>query len=436
MQVSVETTQGLERRLTITVPAATVDAAVRKELNGLAKTRRIDGFRPGKAPVAIIKKMFGAMAHARVADEMMQNNFIKAIIESKLSPAGAPTMDPKEIKEGQDFEFTATFEVYPEFEVAGLESIKVEKPVASVKDADLANMIDTLRKQHATWSDVDVAAANGMRVTLDFVGSIDGEEFDGGKAEGFTLELGAGRMIPGFEDAILGKKAGDEFTIEVTFPADYHAEALKGKAAKFASKLNKVEEQVLPELTEEFVKRFGIESGSVEELKAEVRKNMERELAQALKNSVKEQVLNGLVEANQIDLPKAAVAQEIDTLRQQALQRFGGFQGGNAPELPAELFQAQAERRVRVGLLLGDVIRTNEIKADDARVTSIIESMATAYEDPKEVIEYYQKNEQMLNGVRNLAVEDQAIDLILSKAQVTEKEVAFDDVINKSGAAA
>ncbi len=436
MQVSVETTQGLERRLTITVPAATVDAAVRKELNGLAKTRRIDGFRPGKAPVAIIKKMFGAMAHARVADEMMQNNFIKAIIENKLSPAGAPTMDPKEIKEGQDFEFTATFEVYPEFEVTGLESIKVEKPVATVKDSDLENMIDTLRKQHATWTEAAVAAANGMRVTMDFVGSIDGEEFDGGKAEGFTLELGAGRMIPGFEDAILGKKAGDEFTIEVTFPADYHAEALKGKAAKFASKLHKVEEQVLPELTEEFVKRFGIESGSVEELKAEVRKNMERELAQALKNSVKEQVLNGLVEANQIDLPKAAVAQEIDTLRQQALQRFGGFQGGNAPELPAELFQAQAERRVRVGLLLGDVIRTNEIKADDARVTSIIESMATAYEDPKEVIEYYQQNEQMLNGVRNLAIEDQAIDLILSKAQVTEKEVAFDEVINKSGAAA
>ncbi|WP_111875146.1 trigger factor [Aeromonas bivalvium] len=432
MQVSVETTQGLERRLTITVPAATVDAAVRKELNGLAKTRRIDGFRPGKAPVAIIKKMFGAMAHARVADDMMQSNFIKAIIENKLSPAGAPTMDPKEIKEGQDFEFTATFEVYPEFEVAGLESIKVEKPIASVKDEDLANMIDTLRKQHATWSESDTAAAAGMRVTMDFVGSIDGEEFDGGKAEGFTLELGAGRMIPGFEDAILGKKAGDEFTIEVTFPADYHAENLKGKAAKFASKLNKVEVQVLPELTEEFVKRFGIESGNVEDLKAEVRKNMERELAQALKNSVKEQVLNGLVEANQIDLPKAAVEQEIDTLRQQALQRFGGFQGGNA----AELFQAQAERRVRVGLLLGDVIRTNEIKADDARVTALIESMATAYEDPKEVIEYYQKNEQMLNGVRNLAVEDQAIDLILSKAQVTEKEVAFDDVINKSGAAA
>lgn len=345
-------------------------------------------------------------------------------------------MDPKEIKEGQDFEFTATFEVYPEFEVAGLETIKVEKPVATVKDEDLANMIDTLRKQHATWSEVDAAAADGMRVTMDFVGSIDGEEFDGGKAEGFNLVLGAGRMIPGFEDAIMGKKAGDEFTIDVTFPADYHAENLKGKAAKFASKLNKVEEQILPELTEEFVKRFGIESGSVEELKAEVRKNMERELAQALKNSVKEQVLNGLVEANQIDLPKAAVAQEIDALRQQALQRFGGFQGGNAPELPAELFQAQAERRVRVGLLLGDVIRTNEIKADDARVNSIIESMATAYEDPKEVIEYYQKNEQMLNGVRNLAVEDQAIDLILSKAQVTEKEVAFDEVINKSGAAA
>ncbi|PJG60093.1 trigger factor [Aeromonas cavernicola] len=436
MQVSVETTQGLERRLTITVPAAAVDTAVRKELNGLAKTRRIDGFRPGKAPVTIIKKMFGAMANARVADDMMQSNFIKAIIEHKLNPAGAPTMDPKEIKEGQDFEFTATFEVYPEFDIAGLETIKVEKPVATVKDDDLANMIETLRKQHATWADVDSAAANDMRVTMDFIGSIDGEEFDGGKAEGFNLVLGAGRMIPGFEDAIIGKKAGDEFTIDVTFPSDYHAENLKGKAAKFASKLNKVEQQVLPEVNDEFVKRFGIDSGSFEELKTEVRKNMERELAQALKNSVKEQVLNGLVEANQIDLPKAAVAQEIDALRQQALQRFGGFQGGNVPELPAELFQAQAERRVRVGLLLGDVIRSNEIKADDARVSSIIESMATAYEDPQEVIEYYQKNEQMLNGIRNLAIEDQAIDLILSKAQVTEKEVAFDEVINKSGAAA
>ncbi|ENY71726.1 trigger factor [Aeromonas diversa] len=436
MQVSVETTQGLERRLTITVPAAAVDAAVKKELNGLAKSRRIDGFRPGKAPVSIIKKMFGALAHARVADEMMQTNFIKAIIDNKLSPAGAPTMDPQEIKEGQDFVFSATFEVYPEFEVAGLDAIKVEKPVAAVTDADLDKMIDTLRKQHATWSEADAAAADGMRVTMDFVGSIDGEEFDGGKAEGFNLVLGAGRMIPGFEDAIMGKKAGDEFTIEVTFPADYHAENLKGKAAKFASKLNKVEEQILPELTEEFVKRFGIESGAVEELKAEVRKNMERELSQALKNAVKEQVLNGLVETNAIDLPKAAVEQEIDAMRKQALQRFGGFQGGNVPELPAELFKDQAERRVRIGLLLGEVIRTNEIKADDARVESIIESMATAYEDPKEVVEYYKQNEQALNGVRNLAIEDQAIDLILSKAQVTEKAVSFDEVINKSGAGA
>ncbi|KUE79179.1 trigger factor [Aeromonas schubertii] len=436
MQVSVETTQGLERRLTITVPAAAVDAAVKKELNGLAKSRRIDGFRPGKAPVSIIKKMFGALAHARVADEMMQTNFIKAIIDNKLSPAGAPTMDPQEIKEGQDFVFSATFEVYPEFEVAGLESIKIEKPVAAVTDADLDKMIDTLRKQHATWSDVDAAAADGMRVTMDFVGSIDGEEFDGGKAEGFNLVLGAGRMIPGFEDAIMGKKAGDEFTIEVTFPADYHAENLKGKAAKFASKLHKVEEQILPELSEEFVKRFGIESGAVEELKGEVRKNMERELSQALKNAVKEQVLNGLVDTNAIDLPKAAVEQEIDAMRKQALQRFGGFQGGNAPELPAELFKDQAERRVRVGLLLGEVIRTNEIKADDARVESIIESMATAYEDPKEVVEYYKQNEQALNGVRNLAIEDQAIDLILSKAQVTEKAVSFDEVINKSAAGA
>ena len=436
MQVSVETTQGLGRRVTITIAADSIENAVKSELVNVAKKVRIDGFRKGKVPMNIVAQRYGASVRQDVLGDLMSRHFVDAIIKEKINPAGAPNYVPGEYKLGEDFTYAVEFEVYPEVELQGLDAIEVEKPVVEVTDADVDTMLETLRKQQATWKEKEGAVDAEDRVTIDFTGSVDGEEFEGGKASDFVLAMGQGRMIPGFEDGIKGHKAGEEFTIDVTFPEEYHAENLKGKAAKFVINLKKVEERELPELTEEFVKRFGIESGSVEELKAEVRKNMERELAQALKNSVKEQVLNGLVEANQIDLPKAAVAQEIDTLRQQALQRFGGFQGGNAPELPAELFQAQAERRVRVGLLLGDVIRTNEIKADDARVTSIIESMATAYEDPKEVIEYYQKNEQMLNGVRNLAVEDQAIDLILSKAQVTEKEVAFDEVINKSGAAA
>ena len=436
MQVSVETTQGLERRLTITVPADKIEKEYNSRLNQVAKTRRIDGFRPGKAPKALIQKMYGESIVADVADAVMQRHFVEALVAEKLKPVGAPTLEPNHLVPGSDFTFTVSFEVYPEFKVQNLDAIKVEKPVATVSDADLDKMLTTLRKQHASWVDADEAAANDLRVNMDFVGSVDGEEFEGGKAEGFALVLGAGRMIPGFEAGILGKKAGESFDIEVTFPEDYHAENLKGKAAKFAIKLNKVEKQDLPELDAEFIKRFGVEDGSVESLKAEIRKNMERELTQALKGQVKEQILSGLLEQNQIDVPKAAVTREVEALRQQALQRFGAANSKNVPQLPDELFQEQAERRVRVGLLLGEVIREQDIKADDARVKTLIESLATAYEDPSEVVDYYFQNERLLNNMRDLAVEDQAIEFLLSQAQVTEKATSFDEVINKAGAAA
>ena len=436
MQVSVETTQGLERRLTITVPADKIEKEYNSRLNQVAKTRRIDGFRPGKAPKALIQKMYGESIVADVADAVMQRHFVEALVAEKLNPVGAPTLEPNQLVPGSDFTFTVSFEVYPEFKVQNLDAIKVEKPVATVSDADLDKMLTTLRKQHASWVDADEAAANDLRVNMDFVGSVDGEEFEGGKAEGFALVLGAGRMIPGFEAGILGKKAGESFDIEVTFPEDYHAENLKGKAAKFAIKLNKVEKQDLPELDAEFIKRFGVEDGSVESLKAEIRKNMERELTQALKGQVKEQILSGLLEQNQIDVPKAAVTREVEALRQQALQRFGAANSKNVPQLPDELFQEQAERRVRVGLLLGEVIREQDIKADDARVKTLIESLATAYEDPSEVVDYYFQNERLLNNMRDLAVEDQAIEFLLSQAQVTENATSFDEVINKAGAAA
>ncbi len=437
MQVSVETTQGLERRLTITVPADKIEKEYNSRLNQVAKTRRIDGFRPGKAPKALIQKMYGEAIVADVADAVMQRHFVEALVSEKLNPVGAPTLEPSSaLNPGADFTFSVLFEVYPEFKVANLDAIKVEKQVASVTDADLEKMLTTLRKQHANWVEADEAAANELRVNMDFTGSVDGEEFEGGKAEGFALVLGAGRMIPGFEDGILGKKAGESFDIEVTFPEDYHAENLKGKAAKFAIKLNKVEKQELPELDAEFVKRFGVEDGTVESLKAEIRKNMERELANALKSQVKEQVLSGLLEQNQIDVPKAAVTREIEGLRNQALQRFGAADSKNVPQLPDELFQEQAERRVRIGLLLGEVIREQEIKADDARVKTLIESLATAYEDPSEVVDYYFQNERLLNNMRDLAVEEQAIDYLLGQAQVTEKETSFDEVVNKGGVAA
>ncbi|GMM90202.1 trigger factor [Vibrio fortis] len=432
MQVTVETLEGLERRLNITVPAANIEDAVTAELRNIAKNRRFDGFRKGKVPMKMVAKMYGKAVRQDVMGEVMQRHFIEAIVKEKINPAGAPTFAPVENKEGEDLVFNATFEVYPEVELKGLENISVEKPAVEVKEADVEEMIETLRKQQATWTEVDAAVEEGSRATIDFVGSIDGEEFEGGKAENFPLEMGAGRMIPGFEDGIVGKTKGMEFEIDVNFPEDYHAENLKGKAAKFAIKVNKVEARELPELNEEFVAKFGATDG-VEGLKAEVRKNMERELKQAVKNRIKEQAIDGLVKENDIDVPAALIDQEIGTLRQQAAQRFGGNTEA-ADQLPRELFEEQAKRRVVVGLLLGEVIKSEELKADDEKVKAIIEEMATAYEDPSEVIAYYEQNEQMMNNMRNVALEEQAIDAIIAKAQVSEKEVSFNELMNQQPA--
>ena len=433
MQVTVETTQGLERRLTITVPAETVSKEIEKRIIGLAKTQRIDGFRPGKVPVKVIKKRFGAAVAEEVANEVMQRNFYEAVVAEKLNLAGAPTLDAAQVKEGEDFSFTAIIEVYPEFEVAGVEAIEIEKLVSEVTDADVDAMIETLRKQHAQWVAVDRAAEANDQVKVNFNGSIDGVEFEGGKAEDFTLAMGQGRMIPGFEEGIVGKSVDEEFTVEVTFPEEYHAENLKGKTASFAIKLNAVEAQELPEVDAEFVAKFGVEDGSIESLKAEISKNMARELEQAIKADTKTKVLDALVTSNDIEIPTALVQQEIGTLRQQAMQRFGQMAPQNAPELPDELFTEQANRRVKIGLVLGEFIKANEIKVDDARVQDMIASMASAYEDPTEVIAYYKDNAQALENVQNVAIEDQAIDLVLEKATVTEKQVAFEELMNKAG---
>ena len=431
MQVSVETTQGLGRRLSITVPADTIKQAVKKELINAAKSVRIDGFRKGKVPMNIVEQRYGASVRQDVLGEAMQRSFVDAIIKEKINPAGAPNYVPGEYKEGEDFTFAVEFEVYPEVELKGLENIEVEKPVVEVNDEDVDAMLDTLRKQQATWKETDRAAEAEDRVTVDFTGSIDGEEFEGGKASDFVLAMGQGRMIPGFEEGLVGHKAGEEFSIDVNFPEDYHAENLKGKAAKFAIVLKKVEERELPELTEEFIKRFGVADGSVAGLRTEVRKNMERELKGAVRNRIKSQAIDGLVSANEIDVPAALIDGEIDVLRRQAAQRFGGNEK-QALELPRELFEEQAKRRVVVGLLLGEVISTNDLKADEDRVKTLIEEMASAYEDPSEVIEFYSKNKELMNNMRNVALEEQAVEALLAKAKVTDKATTFSELMNQT----
>ncbi|WP_421415504.1 trigger factor [Serratia plymuthica] len=431
MQVSVETTQGLGRRLSITVPADTINQAVKKELIKATKSVRIDGFRKGHVPMNIVEQRYGASVRQDVLGEAMQRSFVDAIIKEKINPAGAPNYVPGEYKEGEDFTFAVEFEVYPEVELKGLDAIEVEKPVVDVNDADVDTMLDTLRKQQATWKDSDRAAQAEDRVTVDFTGSIDGEVFEGGKASDFVLAMGQGRMIPGFEEGLVGHKAGEEFVIDVNFPEDYHAENLKGKAAKFAIVLKKVEERELPELTEEFIKRFGVADGSIEGLRAEVRKNMERELKGAVRNRIKTQAIDGLVSANDIDVPAALIDGEVDVLRRQAAQRFGGNEK-QALELPRELFEEQAKRRVVVGLLLGEVISTHDLKADEDRVKTLIEEMASAYEDPSEVVEFYSKNKELMNNMRNVALEEQAVEALLAKAKVTEKATTFSELMNQT----
>ncbi len=434
MQVSVETTQGLGRRVTITVAADSIEKAVKSELVKAAKNVRIDGFRKGHVPMNIVEQRYGASVRQDVLGDLMQRSFVDAIIKEKINPAGAPNYVPGEYKQGEDFTYSVEFEVYPEVELKDLESIEVEKPVVEVNDADVDTMLETLRKQQATWKETDAAATAEDRATLDFTGSIDGEEFEGGKATDFVLAMGQGRMIPGFEEGVIGHKAGEEFTIDVNFPEDYHAENLKGKSAKFAIVLKKVEVRELPELTEEFIKRFGVADGSLAGLRAEVRKNMERELKGAVRNRVKTQAIDGLVSANNIDVPTALVDGEIDVLRRQAAQRFGGNEK-QAAELPRELFEEQAKRRVVVGLLLGEVISQHELKADEDRVKALIEEMASAYEDPQEVIEFYSKNKELMNNMRNVALEEQAVETLLAKAKVTEKPTTFSELMNQTTAA-
>ncbi|HFE2709139.1 TPA: trigger factor [Klebsiella pneumoniae] len=435
MQVSVETTQGLGRRVTITIAADSIENAVKSELVNVAKKVRIDGFRKGKVPMNIVAQRYGASVRQDVLGDLMSRHFVDAIIKEKINPAGAPNYVPGEYKLGEyklgeDFTYAVEFEVYPEVELQGLDAIEVEKPVVEVTDADVDTMLETLRKQQATWKEKEGAVDAEDRVTIDFTGSVDGEEFEGGKASDFVLAMGQGRMIPGFEDGIKGHKAGEEFTIDVTFPEEYHAENLKGKAAKFVINLKKVEERELPELTEEFIKRFGVEDGSVAGLRAEVRKNMERELKGAVRNRVKSQAIEGLVKANEIDVPAALIDSEIDVLRRQAAQRFGGNEK-QALELPRELFEEQAKRRVVVGLLLGEVIRTNELKADEERVKALIEEMASAYEDPSEVVEFYSKNKELMDNMRNVALEEQAVEAVLAKAKVSEKATSFNELMNQ-----
>lgn len=424
-------TNELLRRVTITIESETIEKAIKAELIKASKTVRVDGFRKGKVPLSVVEQRYGASILQDTLGKLMYTAFYDYMVKENINPAGDPNYFPKQFTRNEAFSYDVEFEVFPEVEIKGLDSISIEKPKAEVLESDVDNMLETLRKQQANWKQVEKAATTEDRVEIDFVGSVDGEEFEGGKAENFSLLMGQGRMIPGFEDGIVGHKAGDKFTVDVTFPEDYQVETLKGKAAKFEITLNKVEERDLPELTASFIKRFGVKEGTVEALRDEVRKNMNRELKAVIKNKVKTQLLDGLVAANEFAIPTSLVEREIRTLKMQAIQRFGG-KPQDADNLPREIFLSQAERRVRVGLLLGEVIKSSELQVDNNLVDTMIEEMSSAYENPQEVVKHYKKTPDLLNNVRNLALEEQAIEALISKVSVKEVDSSFSELLNQN----
>lgn len=430
MQVSVEATSGLERQVTITVPAARIDQDVETRVQQTARTARLDGFRPGKVPVKVVKRRYGPGIREEVLNQVIQETLYQATVDEKLQPANSPSIEFKNDKEGEDFQYVATFEVYPEVELADFSTVEIKKLSAEVKDEDLDQMIDTLRKQQASWDVVERAAADGDRVKIDFAGSIDGEAFDGGKGEGMDLVLGSGTMIPGFEDGLIGTSAGEEKELDVTFPENYHAENLKGKAAKFAVKVQSVSAQALPELNEEFFSKFGMDENTLDGFKAEVRKNMERELKNTLKMKLKDQVFRALVKLNNLEVPTSLVDNEIDNLRRQAIRQFAGPNADlDLNMLPKEMFEEQAKSRVSVGLLVQEFIKANELKVDDERVQETIKEMADTYQEPQQVIDWYNSNREMLGQIQSLVLEDQVLDQLLASAKVTEVEVSYEDAI-------
>lgn len=429
MQVSVETTSPIGRRLTIQVPAAQVDQAVDARLQQTAKNAKLNGFRPGKVPFKVIRSRYGAEARNEAVGEIIRENYVKALGDESLNPAGYPEIETTVNEAGKDLEFVASIEVYPQIELNSIDGAEVKRPQAEITDADVDEMIESLRKQSADWAVVERAAQDGDQVKIDFEGFVDGEAFEGGKAEGHELVLGSNSLIPGFEEQLAGASAGDDVTVKVTFPEDYQAEHLAGKDAEFKTHVHEVKEQALPEIDAEFTKRFGVEDGDMDAFKAEVRKNMGRELDSAVENSVKQQVIEALKGANPIDVPKGLIQQEIDALKRQAAQQFGLGEDFDVSQLPNELFEEQGRSRVQVGLLLAEVISQNSLEASDDDIRAFGEQVAQQYQQPEQVVEQYMNNEQMKTQLKSAVLENKAVEKLLESANVTDEKMSYQEAL-------
>lgn len=449
MATAVETLSKLERRITLTFPMSEVQAEVEKRLKVRARTAKAPGFRPGKVPLKMVAAQYGYQVESEVLNDKIGRTFSDAVVENSLRVAGYPDIQPKSgegVADGS-VAFDATFEVYPEVVIGNLDGVEVEKTKSSVSDAEIDKTIDILRKQRVHYhvkgeqsahgdGGSDLAAKDGDRVTVDFVGRIEGVEFQGGKAENYPFVLGEGRMLPEFEASVIGLKVGESKTFPLPFPADYHGKDVAGKTAEFTMTLKKIEWAHLPEVNEEFAKSLGIEDGDIAKMRDDIRKNLEREVSARVKAKTKDSVMDALIKVSELDVPNALVAQDVERLAEMTRQDMA--QRGMNPkevELPKELFKAQAERRVRLGLILAEMVKVNKLEATPEQVKAQIEDFAQSYEDPQEVLKYYFGDKSRLAEVEALVLEENVVNYVLGKSKVTEKSLAFDELMGNNATA-
>jgi len=431
MQVSVEKTSELSRKMTVKIPEDAVQAKVEERLKTIARDVKIDGFRAGKVPQKVVKKMYGGRAREEVTGDMIQANYFKALQDNDLRPAGYPQIEPVQSDEG--FEFVATFEVYPELTLDSVDNIEVSKAVTTVDAADIDAMILKLREQRKEWSTSEAESVDGDQITIKFSGICDGENFTDGTVDDFLVEIGSKRMIPGFEEQLIGLSVGATKTLEVTFPEEYTNKELSGKPATFEVEVLKVESASLPEVDVEFIKAYGMESGDEAEFRADIEKNMQRELAVALKNRLKNSVMDALYANVEVALPTTMVDQEVESLMKPYIENAKKQNLDINDVKPAAAnFEEQAKRRVGLGLILAEVIQKNEIKAESSAVKEVIDGLAESYEKPEEVVSWYYGDEKRLAEVEQMVLEDAAVDWVLTKAKVAEETLSFSSVMEPS----
>lgn len=429
MQVSIESSIGLERQLKIGVPADQIEQEVTARLEKATKTVSIKGFRKGKVPLRVVKQHYGKGVRQEVIGEVVNSSFYEAIQQQDLRPVGQPRIDGLKDSEGQDLEYMAIFEVYPDVKLVDISQVKISRPSADVTDADIETMIDVLRNQQASFEASDKACEDGDQLNIDFVGTQKKEEFAGGSAEGQDLILGSNSMIPGFEDGLVGLSAGEETVLKLKFPKDYHSEELKGKAVQFAVKINSVSSKQMPELNDEFFKIYGVEEGGEEKFREDVQGNMERELRNAIRTKVKNRVMNQLFDLNTVELPEALVSNEITQLKQQMVQQFGGGQQIDLSMLPDDMFRDKAQRRASLGVIVSELVKVEGLTPDEEQVRARVDEIASTYEQPREVVDYYYSKPELLSSVEAVVLEDQVTELVLSKAKVKEEAVSYEEAV-------